>query len=346
VNREALKGKVQTVTGLIDPARLGKTLMHEHLLCDLRTPTMMQSNEPDPEISLATYHAIHYGRRNSKAQFLLDLKDIAIVEMGILKEVGGNSLVELSCGGINPDPKGLADIAIASGVNVIMGCGYYVEEYQSEAARMRTPEDFASEIASQVFEGAWGTSVRAGVIGEIGCQSPWTDHEKRVMQGAVLAQRETGATLNIHPGRHEDLPLEIATTVRGWGADLSRTIISHIDRTIFDDERLLRLAETGVGVEFDLFGIEHTYYPLNAKIDRPNDGRRLQQIRTLIDRGHLKQIVISHDICTRTQLTAFGGHGYGHIFVNVLPLMRDRGYDDAEIEAILVDNPRRYLTFV
>ncbi|MBM3546860.1 MAG: aryldialkylphosphatase [Alphaproteobacteria bacterium] len=346
MDRNTLRGKVQTVTGLLDPAKLGKTLMHEHLLCDLRTPTMMQSNEPDPEITLANRFAIDYGRIPHKMQYVMDMKDIAIVEMGNMKEVGGTSLVELTCGGFKPDPKGLQDISLATGVNVVMGCGYYVDEYQTDELRRRRPEDFAREITQQVFEGAWGTDVRAGIIGEIGCQYPWTDHEKRVMQGAVMAQKETGATLNIHPGRNEDLPLEIAQTVEKWGADMSRTIISHLDRTVLDEERLLKLAATGVGMEFDLFGTEQTFYSLNKKIDRPNDGRRLQLIRALIDAGYLKQVLISHDICSRTRLTAFGGHGYGHIFVNVLPLMKDRGYSDEEIEVILVDNPARYLTFV
>ena len=344
MDRASLRGKVQTVAGLIDPGKLGKTLMHEHLLCDIRTPAMKKSNVPDPEITLANVWAINYGRMPHATQYVMDMKDIAIVEMGNLIEVGGRSLVELTCGGIKPDPKGLRDIQLATGVNVVMGCGYYVEEYQDEANHRRKPEDFAREMVAQIFDGAWGTDVRAGIIGEIGCQTPWTALERRVMQGAILAQQETGVTLNIHPGRNEDLPQEIATSVKGWGGDLSRTVISHIDRTIFDEERILRLAETGVGIEFDLFGTEHTYYRLNEAIDRPNDGRRLQLIRSLIDNGHLDQVVISHDICSRTRLTSFGGHGYGHIFVNVLPLMRARGFTEEEIDAILVQNPRRLLT--
>ena len=48
------------------------------------------------------------------------------------------------------------------------------------------------EIVGQVFDGAWGTNVRAGIIGEIGSQNPWTDLEKTVMRGAVIAQQETG----------------------------------------------------------------------------------------------------------------------------------------------------------
>jgi phosphotriesterase-related protein len=34
----------------------------------------------------------------------------------------------------------------------------------------------------------------------------------------------------------------------------------------------------------------------------------------------------------------------GHIFVNVVPMMRRRGFSEAEIQAIVIDNPRRLLT--
>ena len=78
-------------------------------------------------------------------------------------------------------------------------------------------------------------------------------------------------------------------------------MISHIDRTIFDEERLLRLADSGVTIEFDLFGQEASYYGL-SDIDMPNDATRLRLIRALIDHGHLDRVVISHDICYRTRL--------------------------------------------
>ena len=57
-----------------------------------------------------------------------------------------------------------------------------------------------------------------------------------------------------------------------------------------------------------------------------NDAVRLRLMRALIARGHGDRIVISHDICYRTRLTRFGGHGFQHIFANVIPMMRWRGY--------------------
>lgn len=344
MDREALRGKIQTVTGLIDPAALGPTLMHEHVICDIRPPAKRQVEANDPEITLQNYHDIHYGRIEHTTKYRLDQLQVAKSEMQKLYDVGGRAVVELTCGGLRPDPAALADVARETKVDVIMGCGHYVEEYQDPENFRRSVDDFAQEMVSQVFEGAWGTSVKAGLIGEIGCQSPWTDLEKRVMRGAIMAQKETGAALNVHPGRHEDQPQEVADFVREQGGEVERLVISHIDRTIFDEERLLRLADSGCVIEFDLFGLEHTYYPL-GDIDMPNDGTRLQFIRTLIDHGHLNQVVISQDICYRTRLSEFGGHGYAHIFKNVLPLMRERGFTEDEIDTILVKTPRRLLTF-
>jgi phosphotriesterase-related protein len=345
IDRASLRGKVQTVSGVIAPETLAATLMHEHVLCDITPPSLAALNDPGPEITLENVYAINYGKVKHATKYRLDLLDTAVSEVEKMVAVGGRSIVELTCGGLKPDPAGLAAVASRTGANIVMGCGYYVEEYQDPRNAERTVDDFAREMVGQVLQGAWGTGIRAGIIGEIGCQAPWTALERRVMRGALIAQRETGAALNIHPGRHQDQPQEVADFIAANGGDPSRTIISHIDRTIFDADRLLRLADSGVVIEFDLFGQEHTYYGL-SDIDMPNDGVRLKWLRTLIEHGHLERIVISHDICYRTRLTKFGGHGYGHIFENVVPMMRRRGFSDDEIDTILVKTPRRLLTFV
>src|SRR5205823_5375927 len=178
------------------------------------------------------------------------------------------------------------------------------------------------------------------MIGEIGCSAPWTATEKRVMQAALVASAETGAAINVHPGRDPDQPQEVADFIKAAGHPTERIVISHIDRTIFDETRLLKLADSGVTIEFDLFGQESSYYGL-SDIDMPNDATRLRLIRALIGHGHLDRVVISHDICYRTRLASFGGHGYGHIFRNVVPMMQKRSYSADEIDAILVRNPRR-----
>ena len=345
MDRASLQGRVQTVLGPIAPETLGPTLMHEHLLVDIRPPSKRAPADLGPELSLDTVWAINYGTLPAARNYLLNDTELAVDEVRRMQEAGGSTIVELSSGGLGPRPDALVKIASATGAHIVMGCGHYVDEYQPAANRERTVDDFAKDMITAAFEGAWHTSVRAGIIGEIGCQAPWTELEQRVMRGALIAQAETGLAVNVHPGRHPDQPQEVADFIRAHNGTTERTIISHIDRTIFDTDRMLRLADTGCVLEFDLFGQESSYYRL-ADIDMPNDAVRLRAIRALIERGHLERVVISHDICYRTRLVAYGGHGYGHIFANVVPMMRRRGFSDAEIQTILVDNPRRLLAVV
>lgn len=70
----------------------------------------------------------------------------------------------------------------------------------------------------------------------------------------------TGAPLNIHPGRHEASPGQILDVLEAAGADISHTTMSHLDRTIFDDKKLLEFAQRGCYLEYDLFGIECSHY--------------------------------------------------------------------------------------
>lgn len=345
---DARRGKVQTVTGLIEPGELGKTLMHEHLLIDLNPPHVKR-DVPDTQrrntaIEACDCFKLNWNQKSSPANFRLHDLDVLTQELREMRSAGGESLVELTVGGLEPDPEGLVALARSSGVQIIMGCGHYVSEYQDPANASRPVEDFAAEIVTQLTTGAWGTDVKAGIIGEIGCQSPWTDQEKNVLRGALLAQQHTGAALNVHPGRSVTQPQEVVDFVRAFGNPTSRLIVSHVDRTLFELGDLLRLADSGCMIEFDLFGWETTNYFPNPAIDMPNDGMRLKLIRSLLDRGHLEQILISHDICMRSRLCRYGGHGYQHIFANVVPLMLRRNFSHAEVDAILVANPARLLS--
>jgi len=188
--------------------------------------------------------------------------------------------------------------------------------------------------------------VRAGLIGEIGNTWPWTENEKKVVRAAVEAQRQTGAPLMIHPGRDQTAPMQIVELIRKQGGDLRRTVMCHIERTIADERHLFDLAATGIWLEYDLFGLENSYYPYNPDFDMPNDGGRMTQILTLIARGHQDQVLMSHDIAYKSSLTKYGGYGYHHLLVNVVPRLRRKGVDDAGMRRLLVENPARAFVFV
>lgn len=72
--------------------------------------------------------------------------------------------------------------------------------------------------------------------------------------------------------------------------------------TLFDDDDLLEFAKIGCYNEFDLFGIECSYYELVDSIDMPSDAIRINRLKKLIDEGYGDKIVISHDIHTKHRL--------------------------------------------
>jgi phosphotriesterase-related protein len=346
----ALAGQAQTVLGPIAGEAMGITLPHEHLLIDFevmfREPATGAGRELSRQpVSLANLGWVrHHFSSNLDNLQLLD-EAVARDEALLFKHAGGQTFVDPTNRGLARDPLALARVARATGLNIIMGSGYYVDAAHPPSMDARTVDDVARELVTDLTVGVDGSGVRAGFIGEIGTTWPWTDNEKKVVRAAVAAQRETGAALMIHPGRHERLPLAIVDFIRKEGADLERTIMCHIERTIADRDVLLELAATGVRLEYDLFGLETSYYPYNPAFDMPNDGERMRQILFLIERGHLAQILMSHDIAYKHCLTKWGGFGYHHLLVNVIPRLRDRGADDRTIQTLLVDNPRRAFTY-
>jgi phosphotriesterase-related protein len=329
---------------------MGITLPHEHLLIDFEVMFKEPANGGErglarQPVSLANLGWVRHNFSSNLDNLQLLDEAVARDEALLFKHAGGQTFVDPTNRGLARDPLALARVARATGLNIIMGSGYYVAAAHPPDMDRRTADDIARELVTDLTEGVDGTGVRAGFIGEIGTTWPWTDNEKKVLRASVAAQRETGAALMIHPGRHERLPLAIVDFIRKEGADLDRTIMCHIERTIADPAVLLELAATGVRLEYDLFGLETSYYPYNPAFDMPNDGERMRQILLLIERGHLDQILMSHDIAYKHCLTKWGGFGYHHLLVNVIPRLRAKGADDKTVQTLLIDNPRRAFAY-
>ena len=159
--------------------------------------------------------------------------------------LGGRSLVQSIPRGIGRNPHALAQISRGAGVHVIMGSGHYVAAVHPEGMDERTEDDLAREIIVDIVEGVEDSGIKAGMIGEIGCTWPLAPNERKSLSAAALAQQETGAAISIHPGRNPDAPLEILEILANSGADLSRVIMGHLDRTVFDFDALLSLAASG-----------------------------------------------------------------------------------------------------
>ncbi|GAJ22855.1 unnamed protein product, partial [marine sediment metagenome] len=104
----------------------------------------------------------------------------------------GNTIVDASNIGCGRDPTALVRIAQATGLNIIMGSGYYLEVTHPPELDNKTEMGIADEIVRDVTEGVGDSKIHAGIIGEIGCSWPWAERERKVMGAAASAQRRTG----------------------------------------------------------------------------------------------------------------------------------------------------------
>ena len=341
-----MKDLAQTVNGPIKKSELGFTLMHEHIFCDLRKPEKRHSLLNDhEEITIKNRFEVNYYQNKNQQNLILDEYETAIEELKIYKEFGGETIVELSTNGINPEPNKLSKISQETGVNIILGTGCYTEDYLDEKTLNSSVEDLRILMSQHLYDGFDGTNIRAGLIGELGCSWPLKETEKKSLHAALEIQDETGVTVSIHPGRHKDSPQEIIKFLENFKVNPSRIIICHVDRTLTNLEDILFILNKGYVLEWDFFGIETSNYWF-GKFDLPTDYMRLDLIFELIKKGFENQITISHDICTKTRLSCYGGHGYSHINKHIVPLMLERGWSEKNIEQILVKNPANMLCYL
>jgi hypothetical protein len=88
-------------------------------------------------------------------------------------------------------------------------------------------------------------------------------------------------------GRNPQSPFEIIAFAKQAGGNLARTIMGHIERRIFVLDDILRLADHGCVMEFDIFGWETSHLTRDRDVDLASDGARITAIQDLIDAGHL-----------------------------------------------------------
>lgn len=350
MKREERKGKIQTVLGLIEPGEFGITLPHEHLMSDGSGWFVEPTDAFEKEMA---YHPVsvdilwwltYHRFTNLDDLIFMDEKE-AVDEIMHFKLAGGNSVVEMSNIGLGRSPAALARISRATGLNIVMGSGYYIDPALPPDMDDKSEDEIVEEIVRDIDEGVGPKGICAGLIGEIGLSWPMTPNERKSLRAAARAQKLTGANLNIHPGQGEDSAMEAVRIVDEAGGDLTKTTMDHIDRAVRERDNRIALARTGMTLEYDLFGREG-YYPMeHRKIDLPNDHMRINEIMDLMAAGYTKQVIISQDIWNKTQRRKYGGWGYAHILDNTLPVMRAKGITNDDIHTIMVDNPARLFAF-
>jgi len=377
----ALTGKVVTVLGPIDPGELGVCLPHEHVICaldqglewpdgaaveaasrdsasgdaargDSTNGDAARGDSADDAarfaaapITLANLERVHRQPLANRANLRLDDPGEMIAELRLFAAAGGRAVVDQTLDEFGRDRVTLAQVARATGLHVVAGCGHYVADLQAREVAQLTTDGLAAELMSDLLADPRRGGLPCGLIGEIGVSSGRiAPTELHMLQAVARAQRRSGAPVSIHSLAPGHSGLEALLVLKEHGVDPARVAVCHLDSGI-DLDYCRALAREGAFLEFDWFG-------WNAPGDGGDGGElphsdreRVVAAARLCSEGLAGQLLFSHDIAMKIQLVAYGGLGFAHLARNLPPFFAARGLDTDTLQTIMIGNPARWLTW-
>lgn len=312
VNGEEATARIRTVLGDIAPEQLGICMVHEHLIVD----------------AWALWQVPNYS-------LIVDDVDLVTEEVQAYSDAGGVSIVDVTNIGLGRNPLALKRISEATGVQIVMGTGWYRERAYPAYIQEKSADELAAILVREIEDGVADTGIRAGIIGEIGTERGHiTPAQERVFRAAARAHLQTGAPITTHTTHWGELALEQLALLAEEGVDPRHVIVGHLgDRR--DIELLLPIAASGA-----LLGIDNIGY-----LDYQREERRAQNVIDLIAAGFRSQILLSMDIATLNDLHWYGGKGFDYLLLRFVPLLRELGATDEDIAQLLVVNPSRAIAF-
>jgi phosphotriesterase-related protein len=313
--------EVITVRGPIPPEDVGFALPHEHFFLDL-------FSWPGAKLMSGAMGVVdpvlHW--------------DTIVQELEEFKEAGGRTIVDMTLDTIGRNPEALKRLSETTGVNIVMGCGWYRHSFHPPHLEYTPTDQLAEELVREFEEGARGTGVRPGIIGEIGIEAAYpTASEERAFRAAARAHLRTGLSVTTHTSIVRGSGLDALQILLHEGVPPERIIIGHAD-SYPQLDYLLALLSQGCYVQFDC--IAFVYQPPSMQY---SDVEMADLTIELVQRGYADRLLLSHDICNRSVLKRYGGDGYTCLHDRFLPLLREKGVEDEVIDLITAENVRRVL---
>jgi phosphotriesterase-related protein len=306
----------------VEPVSLGKTLIHEHL-------------------------AVDWGEMLGRQKILDfeydELRDKMVKALNDAHAYGIGAMVECTPIGCGRYVDLFKDVAARAPVKIICSTGFFHESWcpMHPTARAFDIDMMTDMFVREITEGMGGTLIKAGIIKCATGEGRVSPREEKVLRAAARTHKQTGAPIITHTtGGLGNEQLDI---FESEGVAPHEIIISHVgcekDNWLAYSESLLR---RGANISFDRIG-EPSF---------GNDEHWIALILNAIERGYLRQVMVSHD-------SAVLLHGYNEI-VNpgvelsgdytyisrtFIPKLQAAGLSDEQLGVLLQENPQRVLAF-
>jgi phosphotriesterase-related protein len=319
---------VETVRGPVDTADLGATLMHEHVFV------------------LSTEHVQNYG-----ADWWDEDERVAdaVEKLNALKALGIDTIVDPTVWGLGRYIPRVQRVAAQTDVNIIVATGLYTYdeiphqyEHRGPGLLVDSPQDpMVEDFTGDITDGIAGTGVKAAFLKCVVEAKGITPGVARNLRACAATHRATGAPITVHTSSTTQAGRLLLEFFRAEDVDLTKVVIGHAGDSN-DLDYLTEMADSGAILGMDRFGLD-IYNPTASRVDT---------IVALADAGYADRMVLAHDASCyidyfpgKTQAaiaTIAPNWNFTHISTDVLPMLREQGVTEAQLNQMLVDTPRRY----
>ena len=314
--------QVPTVTGSIDTAELGPTLMHEHVF--VLSPEIIQN-----------YGDTYWDAEERIADAVSKLNDLA--------SRGIRSIVDPTVIGLGRYLPWVQRVAEQVELQIVAATGLYTYNdvpffFHYRGLLFDTdPDPMVTFFVKDITEGIAETGVKAGIIKCATDADGLTPGVERVLRACARTHRETGVPITTHTDAGSFRGRDQQRVFAEEGVDLSRVVIGHSGDSQ-DLDYLRELMDKGSMIGMDRFGID-VYLPTS---------HRVQVVADLCAQGYADRMVLAHDAACYMDWftpelieTMTPNWHFNHISDDVLPALLDRGVTQDQIDQMLVGNPRR-----
>lgn len=270
----------------------------------------------------------------------------AVAELGRCRAAGVRLVVDAMPVAAGRDVVRLAEIAAATGVDIVAATGLHHDRYYGPLhwSNRVAPEVLAELFVADLTVGVdrfdytspvvERTEFRAGIV-KVATDGPaLADRDRRCLEAVATASVRTGAPVLTHceEGRGA---VEQVVALTQHGVPAEAIILSHVDKAR-DVAYALEVAATGA------------YLELDQNLRQAPEGAQahcLTVVEELVGHGHGAQIVLGTDGARRSLWTELGGSpGLAWLASGFAALLTQRGLGDG-LAAFFHDNPVRALTW-
>ncbi len=232
---------VNTISGPVETADLGFTLMHEHIIVE--SPGVKENFR------------------------ILDRQAEIEGAAAKLKEAtarGVKTLVDLTPGDWRDIPF-VKEVVDRSRMQVLVATGIYWEvPHHFRSTTGRSIDYIADLFVRDIRDGIMDTGVKAAIIKCATDEPGVTPDVERILRASAKAHRATGVPISTHTHAASQVGLAQQDVFESEGVDLSRVIIGHSGDSE-DTMYLSKLCDRGSYIGMDRFGVD-IFLPTDKRV--------------------------------------------------------------------------------